>query len=467
MIELDFEVNISQLKKIFSNSTPSKKLYAITDEQKPYVRKLNVLFGGFHEYLKNKNNLTKKASSAIIEDIEMFLQIFHLDYSEKRLSELDKEEVDYYLQGFLPRKWLGFSKSDLKSMCGSLKVFLDFLREKLDYFPNEIRYRKMMDALNANEIIDTIDWGDNEDEDDMENPNAFIKSIRLKFEEYDNGNLMYSLEGDDDIPRDILEANFMKWLKTIQNVRESDIISEIEFKKDHLKKSITLEKDLMPWYSIDEINVGKMILNNVYKNFHKLKTINERGLVAAIDYALNEILSKKASQKEIAKRHDTSPATLINNRHIIAPCIPLELFYPLFISESDLKSNKEKTYIFKVSNYHNRRDWSKFELKESNTLDDLHHGIQRFMDGDFYDEHLYSFFMNGKEWDDSEEYAGPPEYQQEHCSRLTNIQLKELKLGYKQRFLYLYDYGDCFKCNVTIIGLGVIDDNKMYPHRIK
>lgn len=455
MMELYLEVNISQLKKIFSNSTPSKKLYAITEEQKPYVRKLNVLFGGFHEYLKNENKLTKKASDAIIEDIEMFLQIFHLDYSDKWLSELDKEEVDYYLQDVLPRKWLGFSKSDLKSMCESLKVFLDFLKEKLNYFPNEIRYRKMMEALNINEIIDAIDWGDeeDEDEDDMEN---LIKGIRLKF------------EGDDDIPRDILEANFMKWLKTIQNVRESDKMSEIELKKDHLKKSIKLEKDLMPWYSIDEINVGKMILNNVYKNSHKLKTVNERGLVAAIDYALNEILSKKTIQKEIAKRHGTSPATLINNRYIIAPCIPLELFYPLFISESDLKSNKEKTYIFKVSNYYNGRDWSKFELKETNTLDDLHHGIQHFMDGDFYDEgHLYSFFMNGKEWDASAEYAGPPEFQQKRCSRLTNIQLKELNLGYKQKFLYLYDYGDQIKYQVTIIGLSVWNESKTYPHRIK
>ncbi len=166
-MELDLEVNISQLKKIFSNSTPSKKLYAITEEQKPYVRKLNVLFGGFHEYLKNENKLTKKASDAIIEDIEMFLQIFHLDYSDKWLSELDKEEVDYYLQDVLPRKWLGFSKSDLKSMCESLKVFLDFLKEKLNYFPNEICYRKMMEALNINEIIDAIDWGDEEDEDDI------------------------------------------------------------------------------------------------------------------------------------------------------------------------------------------------------------------------------------------------------------------------------------------------------------
>ncbi|MHA1660662.1 MAG: IS1096 element passenger TnpR family protein [Promethearchaeota archaeon] len=116
----------------------------------------------------------------------------------------------------------------------------------------------------------------------------------------------------------------------------------------------------------------------------------------------------------------------------------------------------------------NNKKWTKFELKESNMLDDLHREIQRFMDvDDFYDEYLYFFFLNGKEWDDSAEYAAPPEFQQEHCSRLTNIQLKELKLAYKQGFLYLYDYGDCLKYNVTIIGLEIFNDNKMYPHRIK
>ncbi len=192
----------------------------------------------------------------------------------------------------------------------------------------------------------------------------------------------------------------------------------------------------------------------IYKNFDKLKTINERGLVAAIDYALNEILSKKMIQKEIAKRHGTSPATLINNRYIIAPWILLELFYPLFISESDLNSDKEKTYIFKISNYYNIRSCYKFELLESNTLDDLHDVIQLLMEGGKYDEgHLYSFFMNGKEWD--AEYAGPEEFQRERASKFTNTALKEINLGYKQRILYLYDYGDQIKYQITIIGLGV------------
>ncbi len=462
-MELGLEETVNQLKKIFSNSTPSKKLYPNVDEQKVYVRKLNILFGGFHSYLKNELQLAKNIVKAIMEDIEMFLQIFHLDYSEKLLSELDEVELNYFLQDFLPRKWLNFSKNDLKSMCKSLNIFIGFLKEKLHYYLNDGLYKKMKKALNANQIIKTIDWGD----EDIGNENTSNSNeISLKYEGIINGNLTFSIENEDKASPDIWK-NFLKLMNTFQSVREKEKSSEMELKKNLLIKSINLDSDLNQWYNVEELKVGQEILENVLKSFHELKNLNNKGLLAAIDYALSEIFSKKTTQSEIAKRHNTSPATLIKHRYIIASCIPLKYFYPLFLSEDDLKLAKEKTYIFKVNNYYNGRDWSKFELKESNTLDDLHHAIQLFMDGDLYDEHLYSFFMNGKEWDDSAEYAGPPEFQQERCSRLTNIQLKDLNLGYKQRFLYLYDYGDCLKYNVTIIGLGIHDDNKMDPHQLK
>jgi len=462
-MELDLEETVSQLKKIFSNSTPSKKLYPIMDEQKNYVRKLNILFGGFHSYLKNELQLAKNAVKAIMEDIETFLQIFHLNYSEKLLSELEEEELNYFLKDFLPRKWLNFSKNDLKSMCKSLNIFIGFLKEKLRYYLNDGLYKNMIKALDANQIINTIDRGDK----DVGNENAFNPNdISLKYKGIINGNLMFSIESEDKVSPDIWK-NFLKLMKTFQSVREKEKSSEMELKKNLLIKSINLETDLNQWYNVEEIKVGQEILEIVLKSFHELKNLNNKGLLAAIDYALSEIFSKKTTQSAIAKRHDTSPVTLINHRYIIAPCIPLKYFYHLFLSEDDLKLAKEKTYVFKVNNYYNGRDWSKFELAESSTLDDLHHAIQLFMDGDLYDEHLYSFFMNGKEWDDSAEYAGPPEFQQERCSRLTNIQLIELNLGYKQRFLYLYDYGDCLKYNVTIIGLGIRDDTKTYPHRLK
>ncbi|MHA1150341.1 MAG: IS1096 element passenger TnpR family protein [Promethearchaeota archaeon] len=474
MMELDLEETISQLKKIFSNSAPSKRIYPISNEQKQYVKKLNILFGGFHAYLKDDKELTIKKVNAIMDNIEIFLQIFHLDYSEAVLCELDIEEISYYLHDFLPRKWLDFSKKNLKSMCESLKRFISFLRETLHYYPNEIVFKKMIDALNAEQVIDTLDW---DEEEPNENTDDLLKGYSLKYKGFEGEKVFYSLENENgEPPSTEIISNFLKLIESFRKVREEKEQSDMEGKKKKFFDSIKLENELKPWYTSEEIKVGKLILKEVFNNFHALKTLNKNGLLAAIDHALSEIYSKKVTQSAIAKRHHTSSTTLINHRYIIAPCIPLEYFYPLFISEEDLKAGKEKTYIFKVNmfssrNYKviktNEQNLYKFELVESNTLDDLHETIQQFIIGDDYGEHLYSFFLNGKEWDNDSEYAGPPEFQQERGAKHTDIQLKDLKFGYKQRFLYLYDYGDCIRYNITVIGLGIYNDDKIYPHLIK
>lgn len=264
-----------------------------------------------------------------------------------------------------------------------------------------------------------------------------------------------------------IDKNFPDILEKLRKSGKERRLRMLEQEKKEFREKIDLESEIKQWYSKREIKIGMEILENIFNNFHKLKTLNEKGLVAAIDYALTEIFSKKGTQKEIAKRHNTSTATLIKGRYLIADSIPLEYFYPLFISESDPKSGKEKTFIFKASRAYNRRNYSKFDLKESNTLEGLHYAIHRFLDWeDFYDDHLYSFFMSGKEWDSSTEYAGPPKYQSDRGLNPTNIQLKKIHLGYKQRFLYLYDYGDCNKYTVTIVGLGVYDEEKEYPFQI-
>lgn len=64
-----------------------------------------------------------------------------------------------------------------------------------------------------------------------------------------------------------------------------------------------------------------------------------------------------------------------------------------------------KTYTFHVSIPGTGRVWRKIELVEEHTLQDLHWAIQSAFD--FYDDHLYSFFMSGKAWDASTEYSVP------------------------------------------------------------
>ncbi len=246
---------------------------------------------------------------------------------------------------------------------------------------------------------------------------------------------------------------------------------EINLQRNRLKELIDLDAELKDWYQETEIKIGKNIFTNILDNLGKLKikVLNKNALIGTIDYTLNEIFFKNTTQKKIAERHHTSSASITNYRSIIAPYVPQEYIYPLFISEEDLRVKKEKTYLFKVYYYYYIRSWIKLELLESNTLDDFHDAIHFFIDGeDFFDDHLYSFFLNGNIWDPVMEYAGPPDFQMvERNGKLTDVPLNELNLGYKQKFVYLYDYGDQITYDIILTGYGVRDDNKTYPNLVR
>jgi hypothetical protein len=70
-----------------------------------------------------------------------------------------------------------------------------------------------------------------------------------------------------------------------------------------------------------------------------------------------------------------------------------------------LEEHPMKTYTFHVSLPGTGRVWRKVELREDQTLEDLHFAIQDAYDWDA--DHLYSFFMSGKAWDTDTEYALP------------------------------------------------------------
>ena len=135
-----------------------------------------------------------------------------------------------------------------------------------------------------------------------------------------------------------------------------------------------------------------------------------------------------------------------------------------------------KTFIFKVKLRHDRRVWRKVEALGSQTLDDLHKAIQEAygFDGD----HLYSYFMSGKAWDlSSYEYYHPdaaPQTAVEERMRTmmakirgnypeprlpaTEIRIESLNLEPKQRFLYLFDYGDEWQFEVEYVGEGASEE---------
>lgn len=127
-----------------------------------------------------------------------------------------------------------------------------------------------------------------------------------------------------------------------------------------------------------------------------------------------------------------------------------------------------KTYIFKVKLKYDKRIWRRIEVLGSQTLDDLHMAIQEVFDFDA--DHLYSFFMSGKAWNISDfEYyhpeadGGPPEANMRTLFSLiggskpeprlpaTTVRIESLNLKPKQKFLYLFDYGDEWQFEVEFL----------------
>ena len=139
-----------------------------------------------------------------------------------------------------------------------------------------------------------------------------------------------------------------------------------------------------------------------------------------------------------------------------------------------------RTFTFKVKMSHDKRVWRKVEVLGSQTLDDLHKVIQEAYGFDA--DHLYSYFMSGRVWDHSDfEYHHPdaaPQTPIEKRMRVsasgirgsypglrlpaTKMSIESLNLAPKQRFLYLFDYGDEWQFEVEFVEEGVSEGGR-YP----
>jgi hypothetical protein len=105
------------------------------------------------------------------------------------------------------------------------------------------------------------------------------------------------------------------------------------------------------------------------------------------------------------------------------------------------------TYTFKVTYLRDPDVWRVIEMRANQTLNHLHHAIQDAVDFDA--DHLYSFYMSNKAWDETTEYSSP------YTEGLSagGVKIRDLNLRMKQRFLYLFDYGDEHRFEIQLIGV--------------
>lgn len=131
-------------------------------------------------------------------------------------------------------------------------------------------------------------------------------------------------------------------------------------------------------------------------------------------------------------------------------------FYTLFASvfpegelkatvTSELYKNQKGAYTFKVSL--GKNTWRKIVLSSEHTMEDLHDMIQESFD--FDNDHLYSFFMDGK-INSKNEIHSPKGFKKPFASESI---IGELKLYVGQRICYLYDYGDEWLFDILLLDM--------------
>ncbi|MBI5301000.1 MAG: hypothetical protein HY868_02605 [Chloroflexi bacterium] len=112
-------------------------------------------------------------------------------------------------------------------------------------------------------------------------------------------------------------------------------------------------------------------------------------------------------------------------------------------STAPATASDAQSYRFKVS-YRRAEDvWFIIETSATHTLDNLHYAI--IDAADFDDDHLHTFFLSGRVWNKATEYGHGD------ARHLSAIPIGNLHLRLKQRFRYLFDFGDQHEFDVQLI----------------
>lgn len=126
---------------------------------------------------------------------------------------------------------------------------------------------------------------------------------------------------------------------------------------------------------------------------------------------------------------------------------------------------ENQVFVFKVALKGQKRIWRKIAIRGDQTLTTLHHAIFKAFDRD--DEHLYSFYFSSKptstsrnRLDGAKQY-GCPYSETEHRADITRID--SLRLRPKGQFEYLFDYGDEWWHEITLVEMQVPQAEVTYP----
>ena len=141
---------------------------------------------------------------------------------------------------------------------------------------------------------------------------------------------------------------------------------------------------------------------------------------------------------------------------------------------SKYSEDNGSVYILKVALDHSKRIWRKVAIRGGQTLHDLHNTMYRAFDRE--EEHLYSFYLptipaksrTRKAILSATEYSHPYNLTDtfmydEVPDNAATTSIESLRLFEKQKFYYLFDFGDEWWHEITVEQMYIEADNYQYP----
>ncbi|MDR2520046.1 MAG: plasmid pRiA4b ORF-3 family protein [Eubacteriaceae bacterium] len=121
----------------------------------------------------------------------------------------------------------------------------------------------------------------------------------------------------------------------------------------------------------------------------------------------------------------------------------------------------EKSFVLSVSagpGYYRH-----IQISESATLYELSSAILDSVE--FSDDHLHSFFMNNRAWNQVAQYTCPNEDLDGACDSTDKTKLSRFHLDKGSKFLYIFDYGDEWRFQIKV--LRVVNEPTQTPRVLK
>jgi len=132
-----------------------------------------------------------------------------------------------------------------------------------------------------------------------------------------------------------------------------------------------------------------------------------------------------------------------------------------------------KFYCIKAALFHKKRIYRNIEILENQSLADLHESI--FEAFERYDEHLYSFFLTGKTIKNTSYIFDYPEithpmnledlsgFSRKKRYNAEKMKIRDLDLDEKGKFYYLFDFGDEWWHELSVLKIEDASGLKGYP----